>query len=55
MRASFMDFNEISFVFMSVAESNANFTKLDETIELISSILMKLALFHPSQWNYLYC
>ena len=32
MRASFIDFNEISFVFMSVAESNANFTNMHETI-----------------------
>ena len=31
-RASFIQFNEISFVFMSVEESNANFNDVDETI-----------------------
>ena len=31
-RASFIQFNEISFVFMSVEESNANFNGVDETI-----------------------
>ena len=31
-RASFIQFNEISFVFMSVEERNANFNDVDETI-----------------------
>ena len=31
-RASFIQFNEISFVFMSVEESNANFKDVDESI-----------------------
>ena len=31
-RASFIQFNEISFVFMIVEERNANFNDVDETI-----------------------
>ena len=31
-RASFIQFNEISFVFVSVEERNANFNDVDETI-----------------------
>ena len=56
-----MHFNEISFVFMSVAESNASFNEVDETIanfidpdetsSLISSESMKLSLQASCTWQ----